>query len=86
MASQHKQRQGSWRPDPDEYETTKSLLSARGKNITGFMRACMRWLRHDPDAALAVLAEHWPSPRRFGRPPRQDTDQQPVEQADGATA
>ncbi|MFC0431082.1 hypothetical protein [Kutzneria buriramensis] len=68
MASQHDQPQRSWRPDPDEYETAQSLLSDRGQSITAYLRACLRWLEHEPDAALAALAPYWPEPRPTGRP------------------
>lgn len=74
MTSQHDQPQRSWRPDPDEYQTAKSLLSDRGRSITAYLRACLRWLEHEPDVALATLAPHWPGPRRMGRPPSADDD------------
>jgi hypothetical protein len=74
MTSQHDQPQRSWRPDPDEYQTAKSLLGDRGQSITAYLRACLRWLDHEPDVALDTLAPHWPGPRRIGRPRHQDGD------------
>lgn len=72
MASQHGQPQRSWRPDPVEYDTAKSLLGDRERSVTAYLRACLRWLEHDPEVALATLAPHWPGPRRMGRPPSPD--------------
>ena len=64
----HKAKQRSWRPENDEYFGAKDLLEARGSGLTEYLRACVRWLQADPDAALAMLGEHWPEPRTRGRP------------------
>lgn len=72
----HRAPQRTWRPEPDEYDEAKRLLSARGHELTQFLRACVRWLRADPEAALAVLASHWPEPRPRGRPWSETTPSQ----------
>ncbi|CRY84590.1 hypothetical protein SAMN05421776_11336 [Nocardia farcinica] len=64
----HKAPQRTWRPENDEYDDAKKLLRARGRGLTEYLRACVRWLRADPDTALAILGEHWPEPRTRGRP------------------
>ncbi|KAA2245896.1 hypothetical protein F0L68_41160 [Solihabitans fulvus] len=70
MTSQHGQKQRSWRPEPDEYADAKAALNARGRSMSAYLRACLRWLNSDPDAALAALSPVWPEPRLTGRPRR----------------
>lgn len=66
--STHRHDQKSWWPEPDEYAAAKDVLQNRGYNMTAYLRACVRWLDAEPDAALATLAAHWPPPRPRGRP------------------
>lgn len=46
----------------------RERLAARGHTVGAYLRACLRWLARDPDAALAVLSADWPGPRPRGRP------------------
>jgi hypothetical protein len=64
----HTQRQRTFRPDPGEYAAAQAHLAARGRHVGDFLRACLRWINRDPDAALATLQPLWPDPRPPGRP------------------
>ncbi|WP_085944485.1 hypothetical protein [Actinopolymorpha alba] len=66
----HGQAARSFRPDPDEYAAAQAVLSSRGEHMNTYLRACLRWLQHDPNAVLDTLAPHWPGPRSTGRPRR----------------
>lgn len=77
MSSQHAATGHSFRPDAAEYGPAKGELDNRGRHMTDYLRACLRWLRADPDAALATLAPHWPPPRRYGRRPHVGAGQPP---------
>jgi hypothetical protein len=91
VTSQHSNKQRSWRPDPDEYKASQDLLADRGRTMTAYLGAALRWLNHDPEQALAALSPHWPD-TRLGRPrtphpdpagPDQDNhDQDDHDQAD----
>jgi hypothetical protein len=70
MPSQHRHPARTFRPEPGEYADAQADLTARGKEMDAFLRACLRWLHRDPDQSLAALAQVWPGPRRRGRPPR----------------
>ena len=67
MTSQHSNTQRSWRPDPDEYATSKARLAEHGHPMTAYLRAALRWLNHDPEQALATLTPYLPD-TRLGRP------------------
>jgi hypothetical protein len=68
MSSQHRFPARTFRPEPGEYADAQADLTARGKEMDAFLRACLRWLHRDPDRFLATLAPAWPSPRPRGRP------------------
>jgi hypothetical protein len=68
VPSQHRQPLHGFRPDPVEYEAARQRLEARGHTVGAYLRACLRWLARDPDAALAALSADWPGPRPMGRP------------------
>ena len=68
MPSQHRHPLHGFRPEPAEYEGARASLEARGRTVGAYLRACLRWLARDPDAALAALAGDWPGPRPTGRP------------------
>jgi hypothetical protein len=68
MSSQHSAPARQFRPDQAEHAPAKAELEARGRNVSDYLRACLRWLQADPDAALATLAPHWPPARPYGRP------------------
>jgi hypothetical protein len=70
MPSQHRHPARTFRPEPGEYADAQADLTARGKEMDVFLRACLRWLHRDPDRSLAALAQVWPGPRPRGRPPR----------------
>lgn len=72
MSSRHGQPQHSWRPEPGEYAHAKASLHARSRTMSSYLRACLRWLNRDPEAALATLAPFWPQPRPTGRPRGRD--------------
>jgi hypothetical protein len=68
MSSQHGQSAHAFRPDPAEFAPAAARLEAQGQTVGDYLRACLRWLNRDPDAALAALAADWPDPRPIGRP------------------
>jgi len=85
VPSQHRHPSHGFRPDPSEFSAASAELDARSETVGAFLRACLRWLARDPDAALAALAGSWPDPRPAGRPPRTTTAAaaEPPEPADG---
>lgn len=66
----HHVRPKAFRPEPDEYEDGKALLDDRDWEMDGFLRACLRLLREEPERLLALLAPHRPPPKPRGRPPK----------------
>jgi hypothetical protein len=58
----------SFRPDLDVYGDVMKRLAARLLHMDDFLRACLAWFRHDPDAALEALFPYWPAPRLRGKP------------------
>jgi hypothetical protein len=83
VPSQHRHPSHGFRPDPGEYAAARDRLQARGRTVGAYLRACLRWLNHDPDAALAALAGNWPEPRQSGRPRRRTGTPLPAPQPDG---
>ncbi len=75
----HRHPSHGFRPDPEDFEAATAELAARGHTVGTYLRACLRWVGRDPDAALAAVAACWPGPRPTGRPPRdgQPGDNQP---------
>lgn len=78
MSSQHQFTTRTFRPAPDEF-TGASANLPEGKTMDAFLRACLRGLRDDPEAALAFVETRWPAPKKRGRPstrqkPSQDTE------------
>ncbi len=69
MSSQHRFPARTFRPEPGEYAGAQADLTARGKEMDAFLRACLRWLHRDPDRFMATLTPVWPGPRPRGRPP-----------------
>ena len=72
VADLHKVRPKAFRPEPDEYDDGKTVLDERGWEIDGFLRACLRMLREEPEKLLALLTPYRPPPKRRGRPPKKD--------------
>jgi len=68
MAGQHRYPAKTIYPDPDEITAAEERLGVR--RVSSYLRACLRWLRSEPDAALAAVADYWPPERPTGRPPR----------------
>jgi hypothetical protein len=56
-----------FRPEANEYAGATSNLLERDRHIGDFLRACLAWVKADPDAALATLAPWWPEPRPRGK-------------------
>lgn len=74
MASQHRHKSRGFRPDPGEYEAAAEHLERRGRTPGAYLRACLRWLDADPDAALAAVGPFWPDVRPTGRPTPHHTE------------
>lgn len=70
MSSQHRLKPTNFRPETDEFEPVKQAMDDQGREMDAFLRACLRWYRHDPESATETLAPHWPPSRPRGRPPR----------------
>jgi hypothetical protein len=66
-SSQHKYPAKTYRPEPTEHADVTALLPP-GLTMDGLARACLRWVRANPEEALAVLAPHWPPAKPIGRP------------------
>ena len=73
MSSQHRYPTHGFRPDPDEFAAASEHLRRHGQTAGAYLRACIRWLARDPDAALAATADDWPAPRAPGRPRRESS-------------
>lgn len=71
MADQEDLPQTKFRPEPDEVAAAQAVLSLRKQTMSDFLRACLRGLDRDPEAMLSAVQEHWPEPRRVGRPPKE---------------
>lgn len=73
MADRHKDQKG-----PDVYvrgpvpekEPAQQVLKSEGRQLKGFVIACLRALLANPERFLAHLDGHWPEPKRAGRPPK----------------
>lgn len=68
MSSQHRLKPTNFRPEPDEIEPVKKALADHGREMEGFLRACLLAYQADPDGFTATLEPHWPPPRPRGRP------------------
>jgi hypothetical protein len=71
VPSQHGNPSHAFRPAREEWSRAEEVFTSRGIVPGEFLRACLRWLASDPDAALAALDAHWPVPRPLGRPRRE---------------
>lgn len=71
--SQHNNKQRSWRPNATEYKDSQDRLAERGRTMTGYLGAALRWLNEDPDHALKVLGPFWPD-AKLGRPRSASTE------------
>jgi hypothetical protein len=74
MPNQHANPQLNVRPPAEDLDPAKRILSGRGREISGFVIACLRALRADPDGFLGVLERHWPPPTTKGSRRRRSTD------------
>lgn len=72
MASQHEYPAKTYRPEPSEHQEVKDLLPAE-RTMDGLVRACLRWVRAEPERALEVLAPYWPPKKPVGRPKTKGT-------------
>jgi hypothetical protein len=66
MSSQHENPARTYRPDPDELRDARGNLPA-GRSMNTFLRACLRTLRDDPDAIIALVHDRWPEEKPLGR-------------------
>ncbi len=65
MPNVHRLPTRSFRPDPPEsYTHVKEFLATAGTGLTmdELVGAAIRWIDHDPAAALVVLAPHLRAP------------------------
>jgi hypothetical protein len=67
MSSRHELTTSTYRPARDELDDAKPHVPP-GKTVDGFLRACLRALRAEPERLLAVLAPYWPPEKPRGRP------------------
>lgn len=74
MSSQHAHKWRGFRPDSHEYNAAEDLLAERGESMSTYLRACLRWLQHDPNVALETVGPHWPPARPRGRPRTRSQD------------
>lgn len=70
MSSQHADPQLNVRPPAAVMEQAKQHLAGHGREVRGFVVACLGALNANPDAFLAQLAEYWPADKPRGRPRR----------------
>ncbi|WP_410583940.1 hypothetical protein [Amycolatopsis sp. lyj-108] len=82
MSSQHADPQLNVRPPADVTEQAKRLLEERGREVRGFVVACLTAFNADPDTFLTQLDEHWPPVKPRGRPPKARPEE-PVDQRGG---
>lgn len=66
----HHLKPKAFRPEPDEYDQAKAVLAKEGREMDGFLRACLRLLHENPAALLALLGPHWPPVKPRGQPPK----------------
>src|SRR5258707_4701734 len=68
MPGQHRYPARAIRPDPEEIKPAEARLGR--VRLGEYLRACLRWLNADPDAALGAVERHSPPERPNGRPPQ----------------
>lgn len=71
MPSQHANPGLTVRPPVEVKDAAQAVLTERGKEMQGFVTACLATLAAEPDRLLRLVGRHWPPPRRRGRPPQQ---------------
>src|SRR5260221_8458141 len=76
MPGQHRYPARAIRPDPEEIKPAEARLGR--VRLGEYLRACLRWLNADPDAALAAVERHWPPERPNGRPPQAPPEDSPA--------
>ncbi|MDX3099682.1 hypothetical protein [Nonomuraea angiospora] len=72
MGSRHELTTSTFRPERDELIDAGAHLP-QGKTMDGFLRACLRTLRDDPQALLELIGPRWPADKPRGRPPKKAT-------------
>jgi hypothetical protein len=71
MSSQHRDPPLNVRPDTATRLAAAKILDAHGKDMTGFIDACLAMLVASPDAMLRSLGQVWrKTPKPKGRPPK----------------
>lgn len=71
----HRHPVRNFRAPADEFEPATEAIRAAGLDVQRVLRAALRWIRDDPDTALAILQPHLPEEAPRGRPPRADRSQ-----------
>ncbi|MBO0879459.1 MAG: hypothetical protein J2P17_03625 [Mycobacterium sp.] len=66
------------RAPADVTTRARKNLEDRDRRIRGFVVACLNALNAKPDEFLRLLEEHWPPPKRPGRPLRRPPSTEPV--------
>jgi hypothetical protein len=74
MPSQHRHKGHGFRPDPADFEAASGHLEERDRTMGAYLRASVRWLARDPDAALAAVEADWPERLPPGWPHIAPTD------------
>ncbi|SFW11611.1 hypothetical protein [Amycolatopsis australiensis] len=76
MPSKHANpQQLNVRPPAEDLAAAKRILSGRSREIRGFVIACLRALRADPDGFLGQLDQYWPPPGAATTSRRRPADQ-----------
>lgn len=70
MSSQHRDPPLNVRPANADRLAAAAVLKANGKDMTGFVGACLRAIVANPKGFLAALDKYWPEKRERGRPPK----------------
>jgi hypothetical protein len=60
----------NFRAPDEEFAPATEAIKAGGLDVQRVLRAALRWIRDDPDTALATLQPHLPDEAPRGRPPR----------------
>jgi hypothetical protein len=72
MASQHKIKGTTVRPEPQEVDDAREHLD--GRSIETALRALLRAMAAEPDRVKQLLAPYWPPEKPRGRPRKEQPD------------
>lgn len=74
VSSQHRDKALGVRPPNDIREQAQEQLNQRGREMVGFITACLAALVADPNTFLGQLDAHWQAPKPQGRPPAESDE------------